>query len=495
MRALSLEVKGTKTILPDAEGVFDAIARIGYEFEHAVADLVDNSIDAGAANVLVRFLYDRDAVYSVAVIDDGQGMDSARMDDAMAFGGRTGRSNADLGKYGMGLKAASFSQCDVLTVVSRQRGRTAGRRWTAENVRKGWVCESIAAGGAERYLAANADRVKTSEHGTLVQWDCLHAMGNLIKPSVLIEARFRELSGHLGLVFHRFLESVGLRIGLDAVNPDDRTRGFPQNIKPLNPFPRQEAVSGYPKTYRLQASGAVELEFDTHIWRRNATEAGFRLGGGRLAKRQGFYIYRNQRLIQPGGWNGLRSDTEVHTSLARVGVDLPPALDSIFKPTVQKSSVTMPLNFLKSLRAARSGESTFNDYLLDAERVYRAADARRTSHGLVPTEGITKELTARFRRILGNTGEEAEICFEWTKLADDEFFRVDPDNKTLELNATYRRAVLFGSKGSSGDAPLVKTLLMLLCKDDMSRVNRVEKYEKRLRVYNRLLVEAVKSQL
>lgn len=70
--ALGLEVEGTKTILPDAEGVFDALARISYEFEHAIADLVDNSVDAGATEVLIRFFHDRKSVYSVAVIDTGE---------------------------------------------------------------------------------------------------------------------------------------------------------------------------------------------------------------------------------------------------------------------------------------------------------------------------------------------------------------------------------------------------------------------------------------
>lgn len=116
--ALQVRAEATKTILPDAEGVFDAIARIGYEFEHAVADLVDNSIDAKASNVLVRFIYDDNAVRSVAVIDDGDGMDARQVDDAMAFGARTGKGDDSLGKYGMGLKSASFRDARPAIVFS-----------------------------------------------------------------------------------------------------------------------------------------------------------------------------------------------------------------------------------------------------------------------------------------------------------------------------------------------------------------------------------------
>jgi hypothetical protein len=494
--ALGLEVEATQRILPDAEGVFDAIARIGYEFEHAIADLVDNSVDADASEVLIRFFHDRKSVYSVAVIDNGWGMGEARIDQAMAFGAHAGKAEGDLGKYGMGLKSASFSQCDVLTVVSRHRGVVSGRRWTAENVRKDWICESIKSSAAEAHLAGQSDRVDTCTHGTLVQWDRLDAMSHSVeRPSKTIEARFGQLSNHLGLVFHRFLESGELRIRLDATDPDSETRGFPQEIKPLNPFPRFQAVAAYPKAFTFEHAGAGRLGFEAHIWRRNATEAGFRLGGGRLAKRQGFYIYRNKRLIQPGGWNGLRNDAEVHTSLARVRLDMPPSLDSLFKPTVQKSSVTMPPAFLKSLREATCGDKTFNDFLADAERVYRDVNATRTRHGYVPTAGMTKQLARKFERILGEPEDEEDVVvFEWRRLSNDEFFRLDPDTNTITLNSTYRNSVIYGSRGSSGDAPVVKTLLMLVCKDDMSRINRVKKYEQQLHIYNRLLVEAVRSQ-
>lgn len=494
--AIGLEADCTKTILPDAEGVFDAIARIGYEFEHAIADLVDNSVDADASEVLIRFFYDRKSVYSVAVIDNGRGMGDERIDQAMAFGARTGKAENDLGKYGMGLKSASFSQCDVLTVVSRHRGDVAGRRWTAENVRKDWICESIKSSAADAHLAKQSDRVDTGHHGTLVQWDRLDAMSHSVeRPSKTIEARFGQLSNHLGLVFHRFLESSELRIRLDARDPDSDTRGFPQEVKPLNPFPKSQALAGYPKAFTFEHAGAGRLGVEAHIWRRNATEAGFRLGGGRLAKRQGFYIYRNKRLIQPGGWNGLRNDAEVHTSLARVRLDIPPSLDSLFKPTVQKSSVTMPPAFLKSLREATCGDKTFNDFLADAERAYRDINAMKARHGFVPTAGMTKQLAKKFERILGEPEDEEDVVvFEWRRLPNDEFFRLDPDTNTITLNSTYRNSVIYGSKGSSGDAPVVKTLLMLVCKDDMNRVNRVKKYEQQLQIYNRLLVEAARSQ-
>jgi hypothetical protein len=493
---LALQVEGTKRILPDATGVFDAIARIGYEFEQAIADLVDNSIDAEATDVLIRFFFNKTAVYSLAVIDNGKGMDADRMDAAMAFGTQNGKDDHSLGKYGMGLKSASFSQCAVLTVLSHHDGQVGGRRWTAENVRKDWLCETIVPGAVELYLRRNDDRVDTSTRGTLVQWDRLDTMSHSVEsPSKTIADRFARLSRHLGLVFHRFLQAKELRIRMDAVDSDNDRRGPPIEIKPLDPFPRFQAIRSYPKTFTFAYPGAGDIEFVANIWRRNASDAGFRLGGGGLAKRQGFYIYRNRRLIQPGGWNGLRNDAEVHTSLARVQIDIPPRLDGLFKPTVQKSSVTMPQEFLRSLRNARSGSTTFNDFLIDAERAYRDGQIGRRPLGLIPTDGVTRDLARRFKRVLGEPADDEDlVSFQWRQLPGDQFFQIDAEANTITLNSTYRTAVLHGAKGSTGDAPIVKTLLMLLCKDDMRRVNRVKKHEEELNVYNQLLVEAARSQ-
>ncbi len=496
--ALALAVEGTRQILPDAEGVFDAISRIGYEFEQAVADLIDNAIDAGATNVLVRFIHDGHSVQSVVVIDDGEGMTGSELDRAMAFGARTGKGDDSLGKYGMGLKSASFSQCDVLTVITASNGRVQGRRWTAEKVKSDWLCEVLRSEAAAYYLRAHADRVAVADHGTLVEWNRLDALSHSMqRPERMIEMRFQQLSNHLGLVFHRFLESRRLRIRMDALDVASGARGFAQDVEPLNPFPKITGLSGYPRVFSLSVPGGLAVSFRAYIWKRNASDAGFKLGGGRLAKRQGIYVYRNDRIIQAGGWNGLRNDAEVHSSLARIEFNLPALLDAVFKPTVQKSAVSMPEELLEALREARSGTKRFADYLADAEQAYRDQKPERvTRHGLVPTAGVTKDLALRFRRILGEAqDDEDEVRFVWSPLlASDELVNVDASTNTIYLNSDFRDAVLYGTHGGSGDAPLVKTLLMLLFKDDLARRNRMASFEARLAIINQLLVEAAQAQ-
>ncbi|MCX6021979.1 MAG: ATP-binding protein [Chloroflexi bacterium] len=435
------------TILPDAGGVFDAIARIGYAFEQAIADLVDNSIDAKATNILVRFFFNSKSVYSVAILDNGNGMAQERIDQAMAFGARTGKTNDDLGKYGMGLKSASFSQCNVLTVISRCAGGVAGRRWTAENVRQDWLCESVEPAAADRHLRENGAHINIGAHGTMIQWDRLDSLTHSVDlPSSVIKERFLQLAKHLGLVFHQFIESGAAHIWLDAVNTETRQYGPPQEIAALNPFPRIQGAAGYPRTFTALLPDSTPLAFTAHIWRRHATDPGFTLGGGRRSNQQGFYIYRNKRLIQPGGWNGLRSDSEVHTSLARVRLDIPPALDSLFKPTVQKSSITMPEPILRAIRDARAGNKTFPDFLSEAEATFRSnANTVQRPHGLIPVEGFDARLALRFENILGVAVDaEDTVNFAWQRLPPDEFFRIDTDQNTIILNARYRKAVLNG---------------------------------------------------
>lgn len=492
--ALAIAADGTKQIVPDAEGVFDAIGRIGYEFEHAIADIVDNSIDAKASEILIRFNHDGKAVRSVGVIDNGRGMTSKQLDIAMAFGAKT-KGNESLGKYGMGLKSASFSQCDVLTVISATRGGVEGRRWTAEKARADWTCEVLRPAAAADYLRSHSDRVD-AKSGTLVEWGDLDALSHAMeRPDRMIERRYRDLSAHLGLVFHRFLERGAVRIRMDAAERDTGGRGYAEPVEPLNPFPTATGLKGYPRRFAFTIDGD-ELDFTAHVWRRNAGEPGFKLGGGRLAHKQGIYVYRNDRIIQAGGWNGLRNDGEVHTSLARIEFDLPPGLDAVFKPTVQKSSVSMPEELLKAIRSARSGTKTFAEYLNDAESAYRDQKPEKVvRHGLVPAAGFTKPLSRTFAHILGEAqDDEDEVRFVWTRLPTDRLVGLDPDTNTIQLNTHYREAVLLGQRGSAGDAPMVKTLLMLLFKDDLARRNRMASFEAKLEVINQLLVAVLKAQ-
>lgn len=148
------------------------------------------------------------------------------------------------------------------------------------------------------------------------------------------------------------------------------------------------------------------------------------------------------------------------------------------------------------LREATSGSKNFSGYLTDAEQAYRDQRPQKlVRHGLIPIAGVTKNLRRRFERILGETQDEEDLVrFSWVPMRSDRFVKIDPDTNTVYLNAHYRDAVLQGRRGSAGDAPLVKTLLMLLFRDDMARRNRMASYDAKVEVFNRLLVEAARAQ-
>jgi len=126
---------------PSAPDLLESMRAIGYSFEAALADLIDNSIAAGARNVNIRFSANN-APY-IAVIDDGAGMSPQDLTDAMRHGSRNPgirRDALDLGRFGLGLKTASLSQCRTLTVVSLRDGVVSARRWDLDYIarRRDW---------------------------------------------------------------------------------------------------------------------------------------------------------------------------------------------------------------------------------------------------------------------------------------------------------------------------------------------------------------------
>ena len=113
---------------------------MGYSLEAAVADIIDNSVAAGATRVDIQFS-PYDAVPYVSILDNGMGMTSDEINDAMRYGSQSSlneRQATDLGRFGLGLKTASLSQCRCLTVISKQGRSVQARRWDLDEVYEKW---------------------------------------------------------------------------------------------------------------------------------------------------------------------------------------------------------------------------------------------------------------------------------------------------------------------------------------------------------------------
>ena len=128
---------------PEGKGTIRALSRIGYELPAAIADLIDNSIDAQATRVEITFLRNDHEITAVTIADDGRGMDMGALRAGMQFAGQTTHDPGDLGTYGMGLKSASFSQSKTLTVISRRNSSVVASRWSVEAIGNDWRCEIL----------------------------------------------------------------------------------------------------------------------------------------------------------------------------------------------------------------------------------------------------------------------------------------------------------------------------------------------------------------
>lgn len=322
-------------VTPHAAALIEGLRDIGYSVETAVADIIDNSITAGANRVEIRTQTHTESPY-IAIIDDGAGMTEAELISAMRPGSTNPletRDGPDLGRFGLGLKSASFSQCRRLTVVSRKNNKTSAAIWDLDVVAQRNLWEVL--------LPERPEEVPEYEQlgasGTLVLWENLDRLGasyqkNVEKRAEVINRRIAETERHLRLVFHRFMEK---RLKL-AING--------RELRALDPFAiRNQATIADPSETVAVRDGVVTIQSFTLPHHKDMKKSEWDdLGGPEgHVKSQGFYLYRGNRLILYGTWFGLARQEEL-TKLSRVKIDIPNSMDSDWKIDVKKSSAQLP---------------------------------------------------------------------------------------------------------------------------------------------------------
>ncbi|WP_330238903.1 ATP-binding protein [Streptomyces sp. NBC_00525] len=486
--------------LPPAARYVESLTHQGYGFEAAIADLVDNSIDAGARNVVVSLLRDDDRLVSLLVIDDGCGMDDAALDTAMTVGGRQGYGEAALGHFGAGLKAASLSHAGSLTVISRtKRSPSTGRRWLTARAQADFSCDIV----DPEYCQDLVDRYDgvIQWQGTIVRWDRVRAFETITAGQTdrYLNDAIEKLETHLGLYLHRFLARDGFNI--DIVVEDVRTREEldHRGVEPIDPFGyRVPGRAGYPRTYSAPVEGVGEVALSAHIWPPKSPLVSFR-GIGPLAERQGFYIYRNDRLVQAGGWNGTRSP-EGHLALARIAVDLPPGPNDVFNLTVKKDGVTVTPAFARGLERAADGSGhTFAAYVQEAALTYREAARRATEpqrKAVLPAgKGMDPKLRRTLRDELPELEGEDPIAFRWDSLPPDVFFELDREHREVRLNREYRQVLNGGRRGGLNDAPVIKSMLYLMVNEIFQKERVRAVHTDNVALWNSVLVTAARCEM
>ena len=334
-------------IPPAAARTIRSFRDIGYDLRRAVADLVDNSLSAGATRVSITLEFEGPDSW-IRIADDGVGMDAGELLEAMRYGSERRYEEADLGRFGFGLKTASTSQCRRLTVASRPRAGKSNIEIRCLDL------DHIEA--SDRWEVLVLDESNVSQHllnpiennpGTVVLWEKLDRILHYKDPfgdwahRRMLELA-EEIDRHLSMVFHRFLgrEVEGRSLLID-INGSD--------IEPWDPFCRDEPSTATVSDISIPISTSTgsgmtkvrafvlphQSEFSSRVaWSRAS-------GPAKWNRQQGLYIYRAHRLIQSGGWNRMRTVDE-HTKLARIAIDFFPNLDMVFNLNIMKASVGLP---------------------------------------------------------------------------------------------------------------------------------------------------------
>lgn len=333
------------TNIPRADLLMGSMRSMGYSFESAIADVIDNSISAYSTNIQLFFPTTPLDNLAVGILDDGIGMSDGVLFEAMRYGSTSSediRKEDDLGRFGLGLKSASLSQCRILTVVSYWKGDITAYTWDYNYIqeKKQWYVLFLKKEEIEKL--PYVDIFKQQKKGTLVIWQDFDNLSKSNDGQVYdaLNDLKDTVAKHVSLIFHRFLAKSKNKINLFLNN---------QKIKPLDPF-----LESHPKTtYRKEISIALKDSHDIeqHILVRpfilpylsDMSDKDKKLMGGveDMRTKQGFYVYRNERLIIWGNWFGMTRRNEL-TKNARIRVDIPNALDDIWSIDIKKQVATIP---------------------------------------------------------------------------------------------------------------------------------------------------------
>lgn len=347
-------VKLTKKInnIPSASTLINSMRSIGYDFESAIADIIDNSITADAQNIDIIFPTNTNEDIYVNIIDDGIGMDRDELIEAMRFGSvkETKRSAKDLGRFGLGLKTASISQCRKLVVISKKNNEINGFSWDLDiiNIKNSWEMNEL----SSEELGERINRVKPyiyeKESFTIVIWEKLD---NIDRDVTIIDNVFdvfmreiQQMERHISLVFHRFVE-MGLKIKINGtviyqVDPF-LSKHHLTTLKPEQQI-NTKTKDGRDEKVKMQV---YILPYFKDIDPNDIEK----MGGKDKVEDQGFYIYRNKRLMLHGTWFRIKPKAELSKN-ARIRIDIPNTLDDLWSIDIKKQKARIPSALLSQLR-------------------------------------------------------------------------------------------------------------------------------------------------
>lgn len=333
---------------PDPSTHIKTLMRIGYTMSSAIADIIDNAITANASNIQILSPPGLEQP-SISLVDNGYGMSLCELIENMRIGCKDPsieRESGDLGRFGSGMKTASFSQARRLTVFTKKIDEhICAAVWDIDRVQKekNWSLEILDANEIKEHPLLFLE--PKQEQGTQILWEnlsCLTTDSHSLDADSIIASKLADLDNYLSLHFHKFMEGKYKRI--ISING--------RKLDPIDPF--LSNCDGYQegRSEKLRCKGGY-IEINTHVLPhigRIKSSIIDRLGGSTgLVQNQGLYIYREQRMINAGGWLGLEKNSQLG-ALARVEVNIPSSLDHEWSTDVKKASLQLPPRIKRELR-------------------------------------------------------------------------------------------------------------------------------------------------
>lgn len=485
--APSGDVARVVKLTPD-ESITDAIGR-GHTLATAIADIIDNSLDASAENIRVRFVTDEDRLIAVRIRDDGIGMTPAVLQEAMTLGKQKDRDEADLGHFGIGLKAASLSQALTLTVYSRNYYADPCAMRIRRGSFAGEILDDLAAEDGYEW-----DSRGPASTGTVVEWKDLETVNRSQLPSerrAWMERTIASLLQALGLTFHRLIQDRGIRITIDTWDLHAGSPGLPRTVEPRDPF--HFSLPGhpsYPTMITATTEDGARLDAECFILPPRSESPSAWLLGRNPVEWQGIYVYRNDRLLQAGGWLNVRQD-EKRLRLARMRINLTKPLERHLRLRHEKSGVTATPEFTAAFEAASNELGiTLDRFREDAAETYRVSNIKKqTLKPAVPIKsGLPDRVVESVREELGERDEDP-IRIDWRMLPEGQLFELQHDRHLIRFNLGYRAAI-------GGDAAaLVPTLVYLLLESNFTKSRLSQVTKDQIRALQAIASAAMLSQL
>jgi hypothetical protein len=482
---------------PPHETIQEVLTKAPYPLPNAIAELVDNSLDANATRISIRIRRDAERATAIQVIDNGSGIPRDSFDDIMKFAWKSTHKASDIGMYGVGLKTAGLSQAKILRVYSKTANNAPeGRQWIKSDLRNQLLGILSREDVAARYRSVNrlSNSVPLEPSGTIVELeevdDFEKSLGN---PEKYIKDTTKDIDSHLGLVFHRFLERRGAqKVTMFLETEQEGQLVGKYEITAVNPFDYNvSGARGWPKKFSIEVPTPNKqvrrdrIDAVAHIWPKRSKLPGFmiRRPGGKTSalESQGLFWYLNDRIVGAGGWSTLRT-AESHHSLARMQIELTPETKNLVEIAYTKDSVKTPLSVVEAIRAATAADgTTFQEWVNEAEEVSRAQDDREPRLKELPVPGSWLRASARTAIMKSEFPKGETVKLDWGRIGSNAVFKVDRRRKRIVLNKSMKPR-MDQILGSSSRYETFNLLLLMALRDHFG-----ERKSKKLTEFEKVL--------